>query len=250
MVEIAKIGGGVVTSEDFVKSLKLNGKFDCLLDEMLKTKLTIHAAKQHGVSLSDTEVQERADRFRSENGLYRAKDAAKYLATKKITLDEFEEHIRDSLYQEKVLANVCSDEAVSDYFAQHSPKFDSIEISHMVVESEGRAKEVVAVLEEDVTQFFDLARELSIAATSAEGGYIGKVLRGSLPPALECKLFNVPEGSVLGPLRSAEGSRFEIYKVDAKQPAELNEETGAQVRRLLHEQWLSARARECRVQAL
>ena len=44
---------------------------------------------------------------------------------------------------------VCNDEAVQAYFKMHSPKFDSIEVSHVVVDSEGKAKDMVSVLADD-----------------------------------------------------------------------------------------------------
>ena len=175
MTSIAKIGDNVVTSEEFVKSLKLNGKFDCLLDEMLKEKLTVHAAKKRGIALADDEVQERADEFRRQNGLHRATDTASYLANRKITLDEFEDFIRDTLYREKMLEEICSPDATDEFFAMHSPKFDSIEIRHIVVDSEGKAKEIKAMLTEDPSVFGELAREVSIADTAADGGCLGRI---------------------------------------------------------------------------
>jgi len=69
----------------------------------------------------------------------------------RISLDEFEAFITDSLYQEKLMQRVCSDQAVQAYFKLNSPKFDSIEVSHIVLDSESKAKEMLALLREDPT---------------------------------------------------------------------------------------------------
>jgi peptidylprolyl isomerase len=53
---------------------------------------------------------------------------------------------------------------------------------------------------------------------------------------------------LLGPFPSADRSVYEIFVVDAKKPAVLDEETAAEVRRLLREEWLSARVQEHVVQ--
>ena len=47
------------------------------------------------------------------------------------------------------MEQVCSDKAVEEYFKLNSPKFDSIEVSHIVLESEGKAKEMVSMLRDD-----------------------------------------------------------------------------------------------------
>ena len=61
---------------------------------------------------------------------------------------------------------------------------------------------------------------------------------------IEAKVFNAAEGELLGPFPSADESYFEIFTVNAKRPAALTEDTVAEVRRLLQDEWLAARARE------
>jgi peptidylprolyl isomerase len=70
------------------------------------------------------------------------------------------------------------------------------------------------------------------------------VLRGSLKTDVEAKVFNAAVGEPLGPFPSADRSFYEIFTVNAKHPAALDEDTAAEIRRLLREQWLSARAQE------
>jgi parvulin-like peptidyl-prolyl isomerase len=244
MNPLVKVDGQAITVSDFVRILKLSGQFDALIEQIVRDHLTVQAAKKVGVRVSEQDIQERADQFRRARGLHRAADTNKYLDAQHVSLDEFETFIADSLYQEKMMQQVCSDQAVESYFKLNSPKFDGIEVSHMVLDSEGKAKEMVSVLTDDPDSFEEMAREHSIGATREAGGRIGKVLRGSLRSDVEAKVFNAAVGEVLGPFVSADRSVFELFRVDARQPAQLDDATRAEVQRVLREGWLRARAQE------
>lgn len=244
MTAIVRIDDEVIGTEDFIKTLKLTGQFESLIEQLVRDKLTVRAAKKQGIPVSPEEIQDRADQFRRVQGLHRAADMNHYLDALGVSLDEFESFVTDGLYQEKMMADVCSDKAVDDYFKLHSPKFDSVEVSHIVLDAEGKAKEMMSVLRDDPDSFAEMAREHSMADTSERGGVIGKVLRGSLKSDVEAKVFNAAVGDLLGPFPAPDRSFYEIFAVNAKYPAMLDEETAAEVRRLLREEWLLARAQE------
>ncbi|HJW25576.1 MAG TPA: peptidylprolyl isomerase [Rhodocyclaceae bacterium] len=249
MAAIVRIDDEIVQVEDFIRTLKLTGQYEGLLEQLVRDKLTVHAARKHGIALSADEIQERADQFRRIRGLHRAADMNHYLDALGVGLDEFETFITDSLYQEKMMEEVCSHRAVEEYFQLNSPRFDSIEVSHIVLETEGAAKEMMSILEDDPDSFAEMAREHSISDTREQGGVIGKVLRGSLKSDIEAKVFNAEVGDLLGPFPSGDRTFYEIFTVTAKYPAALDEDTAAEVRRLLREDWLTARAQEHVVEA-
>jgi peptidylprolyl isomerase len=122
-------------------------------------------------------------------------------------------------------------------------------VSHIVVDNAGAAKEMMSILQDDPDSFSDMAREHSVADTREEGGRIGKVLRGSLRTDIEAKVFNANVGDLLGPFPAADQSFFEIFAVNAKHPAKLDEDTATEVRRLLREDWLAARSQEHIIEA-
>jgi peptidylprolyl isomerase len=249
MTTLLKIDADTISVDAFLRTLKLSGQYEGLIEQTVRDRLTVLAAKKHGIRLTEREVQERADQFRRVRGLHRAADTNKYLDAMRVSLEEFEEFITDSLYQEKMMAQVCSEPAVQSYFKLHSPKFDSIEVSHMVLDAEGKAKEMLSVLADDPDSFEEMAREHSIADTRAQGGHIGRVLRGSLRTDVEAKVFNAAVGDLLGPFASPDRSVFEIFRVNARNPARLDADTRTEVRRLLREEWLRARAQEHVIEA-
>src|SRR4051812_10402912 len=224
MTAIVRIDNEVIDTEDFVRTLKLTGQFESLIEQLVRDNLTVRAAKKQGIPVSAEEIQERADQFRRVQGLHRAADMNHYLDTLGVGLDEFESFITDSLYQEKMMEQVCSDKAVEQYFKLNSPRFDSVEVSHIILDAEGKAKEMMSVLRDDPDSFADMAREHSVADTRENGGVIGKVLRGSLKADVEAKVFNAVAGDLLGPFPSPDKSFYEIFAVNAKHPATLDEE--------------------------
>jgi parvulin-like peptidyl-prolyl isomerase len=249
MTTLVKIDDDAISVEEFLRTLKLNGQFNGLVEQLVRDRLTVQAAKKQGLRVSEEELQERADEFRRVHGLHRASDTNKYLDALHIGLDEFEAFLTNGLYQEKMMAQVCSEQAVQTYFKLNSPKFDSIEVSHIVLDAEGKAKEMISVLADDPDSFDEMAREHSIADTREHGGVMGKVLRGSLRTDIESKVFNAAVGEVLGPFASADRTVFEIFRVNAKHPARLDDDTAAEVRRRLREEWLRARAQEHVIEA-
>jgi parvulin-like peptidyl-prolyl isomerase len=249
MAAIVRIDDEVITTDDFVRTLKLSGQFDGLIEQLVRDRLTVRAAKRRGIPVSPEEIQERADQFRRIQGLHRAADTNRYLDALAVSLDEFEAFITDSLYQEKMMEQVCSDQAVEQYFKLNSPRFDSVEVSHIVLDTEDQAREMMSILADDPGSFAEMAREHSKADTRERGGVIGKVLRGSLQTEIEARIFNAGVGDLLGPFPSPDRSFYEIFAVNAKFPATLDADTAAEVRRLLREQWLLARAQEHVIEA-
>jgi parvulin-like peptidyl-prolyl isomerase len=249
MTTVVKIDGQAIDLAEFVRNLKLTGQFEALLEQFVRDRLAVLGARKAGIQVSEAEIQERADQFRRVRGLHRAADTNKYLDAMRISVEEFEGFIKNGLYQEKMLGKVCSDQAVQGYFKLNSPKFDSIEVSHIVVDSEAKAREMIAVLRDDPDSFDEMAREHSIAETREKGGLIGKLLRGALRSDVEAKVFNASPGDLLGPFASGDRTAFEIFRVNTKNPARLDDDTGTEVRRLLREEWLHTRAREHVIEA-
>lgn len=250
MTDLARINDEVITSEDFIKLLKLTGRYDSLMEDILKDKLAVHAAKRQKIPIQAEELQERADQLRRVWGLHRAADTNKWLDAKGLTLEDLEQFISEMLYHEKAMDKVADDAAVEAYFNLNSPKFDAIDISHIVTDSEGKARELLAILEDDPEEFPEMAREHSLSDTREEGGYIGKVLRGSLLPEVEGKVFNAEVGDLLGPFPSPDENLYEIFIVNDKRRASLDDETREEVRRIVRDEWLAKQAREHGIELL
>jgi parvulin-like peptidyl-prolyl isomerase len=248
MADLVRINDEVITTDGLIKHLKLNGQYDTIIEDLVREKLTAQAARKSGVDVSPTEVQERADQIRRVRGLHRAVDMNRWLDQIGVTVEDLEDFITHMLYVERMQDAIASDDAVESYFSLNSPKFDSIVLGHIVVTSEGKVREIMALLEDEPELFEELAREHSTADTAAEGGYIGMVTRGSLVSEVEAKVFHAEPGEVLGPFGTPDGSSWEIFMIKQRRNAALDDDTRAEIRRVIKEEWLVARARENRIE--
>jgi len=248
MADLVRINEEVITTDGLIKHLKLNGQYDGIIEDLVREKLTAQAARKSGIEITEQEIQERADQIRRVRGLHRAVDMNRWLDQIGVTVEDLAAFITHMLYVERMQERIASDAAVEEYFSLNSPKFDSIVLGHIVVASEGKAREILAILEDEPEAFEMLAMEHSTADTATEGGYIGVVTRGSLVSEIEAKVFHAEEGEVLGPFGTPNGSAWEIFMVRERRDARLDDDTRSDVRRLLKEEWLVARARENRIE--
>lgn len=249
-MNVIRINDEVIDSDSLVKLLKLGGRFDEVIDDVVRVKVAAHEAKRSGVVLQPEAVQERADQLRRLMGLHRAAEMNRYLEETKVSLNEYQAFVTDMLSYEKMMERVLSDQSVEKFFQLNSPKFDSIDVSHIVLDSEGKAREIAAILRDEPKRFAELAREHSFADTGKEGGYIGRVARGSLQADVEAKVFSAQVGAVLGPFPTEDELFYEIFMINAKQAPTLDDDTKTQIRRLLKDKWLADRAQEHRVEVL
>lgn len=247
-MDLVRINDEVINAESFVKLLRLSGRYDSLIEDMVREKLTVHAARKAGIEVAPEEIQARADQIRRVKGLHRSVDMNRWLDQLGVTLEDLETFIIDMLLGEKMQRSIVTDENIEAYFSSHAPEFDSIVISHIIVDSEGKAREIMAIAEDEPDMFDSLAREHSLADTAGEGGYIGTVLRGNLPAEIEAKVFHAEPGEVLGPFPGPDGESFELFLINDRRNAVLDDDTANDIRRKLREQWLVDRAGENRVE--
>ncbi len=251
MTVIATINDEQITADDFVKFLKFSDKFNNLLEDLISEKLAVHEAKKQGISVSEQEVQARVDDFRRINGLHRAKDTIEFIEGLSMSVDDFGRFIEETVYSDIMNAKVKTPEAVDEYFKLHSPKFESVELYHMLLGSEGITREILALLEDDPDMFSELARQHSMDKETAEkGGSLGQVFRGSLVDEIESKVFSARDGDLIGPFSYDEGLTFEIFYMKSKYPAKRDVSAVKQIHKQLFEDWLEARAADHKVEVL
>jgi peptidylprolyl isomerase len=249
MSTLATLNDEVITGDFLIKYLKITDQYDEIMNKLLSDRITAQIARKQQLSVSDEELQERVDQIRRIHGLHRATDTLAHIESLGFTVDEFGEYIRDELLQLKMLAIVCSKEKINEYFKLHSPQFESVELRHIIVAAEGAAREITAVLEDDPESFEQMAIELSISDdTASSGGSLGKVQRGLLADEVEAKIFNANDGDILGPFESGDGLTFEVFKVEAKHPAELDKKTTGTIATTLKRDWIKAQLGEHKVE--
>jgi len=238
-VVVATIEGSALSLGEFLQFLMRKGDLEPLIAEAMEAKLIAAAAKQEGLAVSEGELQQAADDCRRRLGLHKAAGTQEWLKQNHLTVEDLEASLEAELLREK-LADRVTQGRLEKHFAQNASHYDQAKLSHIVVENEGIAKELLSKTQDDERAFGDLAHDYSLDAQSREaGGNLGVVSRCTLNPAVASAVFAANEGDVVGPVKTDMG--FHLIKVEALRRAEFNADTAATIRQELFGVWLQSR---------
>jgi peptidylprolyl isomerase len=245
MSTLARIDEETISAEDFLKYLKLSNQFPHLMERMIRRRLMVHAARRRKIEASLEEIQQAADDFRRCMGLHRALDARRWMSAAGLTPDDLEDFVAEHVLLGKLVSILTAPENIESYFERNAPRFESADLSHIVLEDEAAAREVAAMVREEPENFGRLAREYSLdAETRADGGRIPEVRRGSLPIEIEERVFSAVDGEILGPFPLHDSDVFEIIRVNRRGSAVLDEENRERIAEMIQEEWLAEQIKE------
>jgi peptidylprolyl isomerase len=249
MGEIIKIDDERITEADFITRLKLTDEYTQLLEQMIRSKVGVHAAKKRGITIEDKELQNAANAFRMTQGLQRAKDTHDWMQRMSISVNDLEQFLAEEIYMAKIRTVVTSEEEINAYFKLNSPKFDTVDVHHIVADSQDKANEIAALLEEDPDSFDEIAEEFKADASGFESSESLKgIRRDALSDEISAKLFNAAIGDVVGPFHMGMEDYYEVLMVTGIHPAVLDDSVRTQVSEAIFEEWLQSRLQEHSIQ--
>ncbi len=120
-----------------------------------------------------------------------------FLMQNGISIEQFEEQMRwNALLSEMAKSEVeIGDEGLEAWFEENRHYFDeqeSVEVSHILVDTEEEAEEILAALASG-EEFASLAQEKSLdPGTAARGGYLGPITKGYTVKEFEEVAFGLP----------------------------------------------------------
>ena len=127
-----------------------------------------------------------------------------------------------------------TDAEAKAFYEQNKSEFvtpESIHLSHVLVESEKEAKDVLAKLKKG-EKFWDLASQVSICPSKDVKGDLDWMPRGSLAPEIEEIAFTMKNDQITGPVKTKFG--YHVILMHDKRPA--RENSYDQVKDLIIEQ--------------
>ena len=202
---LANVGGTPITEEDvneFLAGLGQRGaSYDnpegrrVVLQQLIGNKLLLLDAKRN---LMEGEAEFRAQ-------LARVKD-----------------QLLTNYAGEKAIASVTvSDKECEDYYAANPEKFmgeESVNASHILVETEEMATEILGKIESGELAFEDAAREYSTCPSREQGGNLGEFGRGQMVPEFDSAVFEMAVGEVTKtPVKTQFG--YHLIKLNSKKEA-------------------------------
>ena len=135
--------------------------------------------------------------------------------------------LRDSLLvnyaTDKVIAGVkVSDKDVEDYYNANKERFvteESVNASHILVDSEERALEILADIKAGKVSFEQAAMDNSSCPSKANGGNLGDFGKGQMVPEFDVAVFAMEVGEISeAPVQTQFG--YHLIKLNEKNPSE------------------------------
>lgn len=186
-------------------------------------------ARAWGVTVTDAQLQQAANRFRAANGLADAAATKAWLAAADWTRADFEDFLEREVLAEVLPAKLFADQGAA-YFADRGADFARVTFVVASLPTDAAAQEVTSQVTNDGADM----------ATVAPGARTVTMWRGGLPAAEATALFAATPGELVGPFPSAGG--FRLYQLVKTEAADLTDPaTAVEVRRQLFEAWINRR---------
>ncbi len=142
----------------------------------------------------------------------------------KAELAKVKEELLANYAVEKVVRDVrVTDAELEKYYEENKSKLVSdstVNASHILVDSEDKANELLAKIQSGELSFEDAARQFSTCPSGKDGGNLGDFSRGQMVPEFDKAVFEMNPGELRGPVRTQFG--YHLIKLNSKsEPKEM-----------------------------
>ena len=220
---LASVGGNPIYAsdvEEFISSLGQRGEAyknpegrKVVLSQLVDSKLLLLDAKRN---LLEGEADFRRELARLKDNLL-----VNYAADKVIS----------------AVKEPSDDEALK-YYEQNKDKFaagETVDASHILVDTEARAQEILKDITDGNISFEDAARKHSSCPSGQAGGALGSFGRGQMVPEFENAAFAMSKGEISSePVKTQFG--YHLIKLNSKSEASTApfDEVKASIKKMLH----------------
>ena len=141
----------------------------------------------------------------------------------KAQLAKVKDNLLSNFAAEKAIANVTvSDKDAEEYYNNNKEQFvsgDSVNASHILVDSEEKALEILAKIKAGEISFEDAAKENSSCPSKANGGNLGDFEKGQMVPEFDAAVFAMEVGEITdAPVKTQFG--YHLIKLNSKKASE------------------------------
>ena len=214
---VAIVNGQRITRRAFVNRLEqVTG--EQVLSDLINEQLIGQAAKKAKITVTSAEVDAEMEKLREQIG----PSFDSVLAQYGMTVEDLQKNMELNLLVFKVSTKdvTVSEDALMSFFEEHKSDYDQPEMvkaSHILVETEEKAKEIKKKLAEGA-DFAELARsESTDPMSAAEGGDLGFFARGRMVAEFEKAAFAMSPGQTSAPVKSEYG--YHIIRVTDRKDA-------------------------------
>lgn len=147
------------------------------------------------------------------------KNMYEYNAEFKAQLQKVKEDMLVNFAMSKALESVkpATEDEIKAFFEENKEHFvagESVNASHILVDSEEKANEILNKINAGEISFEDAAREESSCPSSENGGNLGEFTHGQMVREFDEAVFKMTVGEVAGPVKTQFG--YHLIKLNAK----------------------------------
>jgi parvulin-like peptidyl-prolyl isomerase len=212
MPALAKINGEPIAMATAVRLSLLHD--NTFLRDALRNVAIRQYAERHDIRNTDAELQLAADELRYGRGLEAVDAVQEWMRQNHQTPLALQEGIDFMLLNNKV-RNSIPDDQIAAYYAEHAIDFEVAELYSIRVDSEAKAKELLAQMNDEEANFHVLAMEHSQDEQSRHlGGFVGRLARKDMTGVVAAAVFSSRPVSVIGPVKTDHGwNLFKVTKI-------------------------------------
>lgn len=205
---VVETKNGNITKEEFYQELK-NRHGEQVLQEMVVTEVL-----NDKYEVTDEEVEKEIQTYKDQYG-QRFQQLLQQNGIK--DEEELKEMVRISLLKEKaVTENVKVTE--EDIKQRYERMQTELEASHILLDDEETAKNVLEMVKKGDKEFAELAKEFSTGPSASQGGQLNYFSAGKMVPEFENAAYQLEVGEISEPVKTQFG--WHIIKVTDKRKVE------------------------------
>ncbi|MDD7433984.1 MAG: peptidylprolyl isomerase [Peptoniphilaceae bacterium] len=185
-------------------------------DQLVKQVLMQQELEKNGIKITKDDYQKDYDAMVTNYG-----GATAYAATlKKIGITD--EQMKQSLHFQTVLRmhqkwyndnHTPSDDDMQKYYNDNKDNLMTVQASHILVSSEDEAKKVIERINGG-EKFEDIAKEVSLDGSAANGGSLGEATPSKYAPEFAQAVKTLPIGQISDPVKTQFG--YHVIRVDSR----------------------------------
>ena len=220
-----------------------------IIERLVNTCLIHEELERQPISLSDAELQEAMNRFRSAKKLFKAEDTLRWMERHGMTHEKLETYVAETAIVPKLRDRIAEGH-IEEYFRQHSNDFDTARIARFEVLDRRQASELAEQIRSGRQDFFAAAERAFFGAAERGGpsaaSLFAVIERREAAPEFREQLFAATPGQFVGPVEGDTG--YALMHVLSVNPAHLDDRTCVSVKKVLFENWLTERRQAARIE--